>query len=178
VLEVLSNGRLDEWGKTEHSTQRRTAIPGILREDLAEWRAALQHTGHPARELDFIIPGDLAGTQHGVRDPRTDACHFSENQARSWGARCFTPAVKKVAEHPELFPILGATPYCWAPLSLSSPLRAKRHSVALMRERAGDERSQLRLCRAKRELGQRRCSQSELVVGVAQGDCDRWWQGQ
>jgi hypothetical protein len=27
VLEVLSCGRLDEWGKTEHSTQRRTVIP-------------------------------------------------------------------------------------------------------------------------------------------------------
>jgi hypothetical protein len=35
VLEVLSNGRLDEWGKTAHSTQRRTAVPTILQEDLA-----------------------------------------------------------------------------------------------------------------------------------------------
>ncbi len=83
VMEVLSCGQLTEWGKTEHSTQRRTALPDVLREDLAEWRAALRHTGHPARELDFIIPGDLNGPGHGAIDPRTGACHFSENQARS-----------------------------------------------------------------------------------------------
>jgi hypothetical protein len=125
VLEVLSNGRLDEWGKTKHSTQRRTVIPGILHEDLSEWRAALRRSGYPARDLDFILPGDLAGAQHGVRDPRTDACHFSENQARSWGARFFTPAVKKVAEHPEFFPILGATPYALRRGGISLRLRAE-----------------------------------------------------
>jgi len=64
-------------------------------EDLAEWRAALQRSEHSACELDFIIPGDLAGVQHGTRDPRSGACHFSESQARSWGTRLFTPAVKK-----------------------------------------------------------------------------------
>ncbi|HXC45861.1 MAG TPA: hypothetical protein VNU24_04585, partial [Solirubrobacteraceae bacterium] len=89
VLEVLSNGRLDEWGKTAHSTQRRTTVPMILQEDLAEWREALNAVGHPARPLDFIIPGDLAGRQHGARDPRSGACHFSENQARAWGRRFF-----------------------------------------------------------------------------------------
>jgi hypothetical protein len=114
VLEVLSYGQLDEWGKTERSTQRRTLMPSLLRQDLAEWRAALRHSGHPARELDFIIPGDLAGAQHGVRDARTDACHFSESQARAWGARFFTSAVTKAAGHPELFPILGATPTRYA----------------------------------------------------------------
>jgi hypothetical protein len=102
VLEVLSQGRLDEWSKTEHSTQRRTAIPSLLQEDLAEWRSALQAIGHPARELDFIIPGDLACLAHGERDPRTGACHFSENQAGDWGQRFFTPAVEKAALQPEL----------------------------------------------------------------------------
>jgi hypothetical protein len=125
VLEVLSNGQLDEWGKTEHSTQRRTAIPGILREDIAEWRAALEHAGYPTREVDFIIPGDLTGTQHGARDRRTGACHFSENQARSWGARFLTPAVKKVADHPEFFAILGATPYALRRGGISLRLRAE-----------------------------------------------------
>jgi hypothetical protein len=91
VLEVLSQGRLDEWGKTEHSTQRRTTIPSLLQEDLAQWRSTLQTIGHPVRGLDFI-PGDLAGPEHGARDPRTGACHFSENQARAWGQRFFTPA--------------------------------------------------------------------------------------
>lgn len=125
VLEVLSNGQLDEWGKTEHSTQRRTAVPGILREDLSEWRAALKRSGHPTREVDFIIPGDLAGSQHGVRDPRTGACHFSESQARSWGQRFFTPAVTKVAERAEFFPILGATPYALRRGGISLRLRAE-----------------------------------------------------
>jgi hypothetical protein len=125
VLEVLSCGRLDQWGKTEHSTQRRTAMPSILREDLSEWRTALGRAGHQARERDFIIPGDLAGPEHGVRDPRTGACHFSESQARAWGARFFTPAVKKVAERPEFFEVLGATPYSLRRGGISLRLRAE-----------------------------------------------------
>jgi integrase len=125
VLEVLSQGRLDEWGKTEHSTQRRTTIPSLLQEDLAEWRSALQAIGHPVRELDFIIPGDLAGLAHGERDPRTGACHFSENQAGGWGQRFFTPAVEKAALQPELFAILGATPYSLRRGGISLRLRAE-----------------------------------------------------
>jgi hypothetical protein len=110
VLDALPSGQLNDWGKTEHSTPRRTAVPGILREDLSEWRTAMQDSGYPVRECDFIIPGDLAGTRHGIRDPRTNACHFSDSQARSWGARFFTPAVKQVAQRSEFVPILGATP--------------------------------------------------------------------
>ena len=125
VLEVLSSGQLSDWGKTEHSTQRRTAMPSILREDLSEWRDALRHSGHPAREFDFIIPGDLSGAQHGVRDPRTGACHLSESQARSWGAGFFTPAVEKVARRPEFVPILGATPYALRRGGISLRLRAE-----------------------------------------------------
>ncbi len=125
VLEVLSSGRLDEWGKTEHSTQRRTAIPAILREDHSQWRAALDRAGRPARELDFIIPGDLAGAAHGVHDPRTGACHLSENQARAWGRRFFAPAVEKVAEHAEFFAIIGATPYALRRGGISLRLRAE-----------------------------------------------------
>jgi hypothetical protein len=41
VREVLSCGQLEEWGKTEHSTERRTAIPSLLQEDLSGWRVAL-----------------------------------------------------------------------------------------------------------------------------------------
>ncbi len=125
MLEVLSQGRLDEWGKTEHSTQRRTAIPPLLQEDLAEWRSALQAIGYPVGELDFIIPGDLAGPTHGERDPRTGACHFSENQAGGWGQRFFTPAVEKAALQPELFAILGATPYSLRRGGISLRLRAE-----------------------------------------------------
>jgi integrase len=125
VLEALSSGQLNDWGKTEHSTPRRTAVPGILREDLSEWRTAMQDSGHPVRECDFIIPGDLAGTRHGIRDPRTGACHFSESQARSWGARFFTPAVKKVAQRSEFVPILGATPYALRRGGISLRLRAE-----------------------------------------------------
>jgi hypothetical protein len=125
VLEVLSSGELYEWGKTEHSTRRRTAMPSILRADLHEWRAALRAAGHPARDIDFIIPGDLAGAQHGVRDPDTGACHLSESQARSWGARFFTPAVKEVAQRPEFVPILGATPYALRRGGISLRLRAE-----------------------------------------------------
>jgi integrase len=125
VLEVLSSGRLDEWGKTANSTQRRTAIPPILQEDLVQWREALVATGRPVRALDFIIPGDLAGPEHGVYDPRSGACHLSENQARAWGRRFFTPAVEKVAQQPEFFPILGATPYSLRRGGVSLRLRAE-----------------------------------------------------
>jgi hypothetical protein len=125
VLEVLSSGQLDDWGKTEHSTQRRTAMPSVLRDDLAEWRDALRSAGHPARDVDFIIPGDLTGVQHGIRDPHTGACHFTDSQARSWGARFFTPAVKKAAQRPELSPILGATPYALRRGGISLRLRAE-----------------------------------------------------
>lgn len=86
---------------------------------------ALRRWGHPARDIDFIIPGDLAGAQHGVRDPRTGACHATRNQAGSWGARCFSPAVTKAAEHPELFNILGATPYALRRGGISLRLRAE-----------------------------------------------------
>jgi integrase len=125
VLEVLSQGRLDEWGKTEHSTQRRISIPSLLQEDLAEWRSALHAVGHPVRDLDFIIPGDLAGRQYGVRDPRTGACHFGENQAGGWGQRFFTPAVEKAALQPEFFAILGATPYSLRRGGISLRLRTE-----------------------------------------------------
>jgi hypothetical protein len=111
VIEVLSSGALDEWGKTQHSTQRRTALLSILLEDLREWREALRRWGHPARDVDFILPGDLAGSQYGVLDAPTGACHFSGNQAQKWGPKFFNPAVQKVAEQPRFANILGATPY-------------------------------------------------------------------
>jgi hypothetical protein len=41
IVEVVSYGQLDEWGKTEHSTERRCSIPSLLWSDLLEWRAAL-----------------------------------------------------------------------------------------------------------------------------------------
>jgi hypothetical protein len=104
VLEVLSSGQLSDWGKTEHSTQRRTAMPSILREDLSEWRDALRHSGHPAREFDFIIPGDLSGAQHGVRDPHTGACHFTDSQARSWGRRLLHPGRREGRAAPGVRP--------------------------------------------------------------------------
>jgi hypothetical protein len=105
--------------------KRRTSIPSLLQEDLAEWRSALQAIGHSVRELDFIIPGDLAGRQYGVRDPRTGACHFGENQAGGWGQRFFTPAVGKAALQPELFAILGATPYSLRRGGISLRLRSE-----------------------------------------------------
>jgi len=125
VLEVLSSGQLNAWGKTKHSTQRRAAMPGILQEDLSQWRVALQDADYPTRTCDFIIPGNLAGTQHGIREHPIGACHLSDNQARSWGARLFTPAVKKAAQRPGLVAILGATPYALRRGGISLRLRAE-----------------------------------------------------
>jgi hypothetical protein len=125
VTEVLSCGQLEQWGKTEHSTQRRTAIPGILREDLKHWREILTESGQPARDIDFIIPGNLASARQGVRETETGACHFSRAQAKAWGRRCFTPAVRVVAERDEFARILGATPYSLRRGGISLRLRTE-----------------------------------------------------
>jgi hypothetical protein len=125
VTEILSNGQLQHWGKTEHSTQRRTAIPSILREDLERWREILTQSGRPARDSDFIIPGDLAHARHGVREAKTRACHLSKSQAKAWGADCFTPAVRAVAQRPEFARILGATPYALRRGGISLRLRTE-----------------------------------------------------
>lgn len=129
VTEVLSNGQLQQWGKTEHSTQRRTGIPGILREDLEQWRMILTQSGHPARGSDFIIPGDLTHARHGVREAETGACHFSKSQAKIWGRECFTPAVRAVAQRPEFARILGATPYALRRGGISLRLRTEDPQV-------------------------------------------------
>lgn len=125
VTEVLTNGQLQQWGKTEHSTQRRTVIPGILREDLEQWREILTQSGRPARDSDFIIPGDLINARHGVREAKTDACHLSKSQAKLWGRECFTPAVRAVAQRPEFARILGATPYALRRGGISLRLRTE-----------------------------------------------------
>jgi len=125
VVEVISHGQLDEWGKTEHSAQRRTAIPSILVEDLDEWRAALRRSGHPARDVDFVIPGDLGCARHRARKLRTGAPYLTEGQAQRWGQKCFKDAVGQVAEMPEFADILGATPYALRRGGISLRLRAE-----------------------------------------------------
>jgi hypothetical protein len=125
VREVLSHGLLDEWGKTEDSVQRRTLMPSLLLEDLAEWRTALRTWGHPARQIDFIVPGDLTGKQHGIREHHTGACHLTASQAEAWGSKFFTPAVKQVAERLEFVHIAGATPYSLRRGGISLRLRAE-----------------------------------------------------
>lgn len=125
VLQVLSDGQLCDWGKTARSTQRRTYMPPLLREDLTAWRAALEGAGHRTRDCDFIIPGNVAGYQHGVRDPNTGACHLTDSQADAWRTRIFTPAVKKAAQRPEFSAILGATPYALRRGGISLRLRAE-----------------------------------------------------
>jgi hypothetical protein len=125
VTEVLSNGQLQQWGKTEHSTQRRTVIPNILREDLEQWREILTQSGRPVRGRDFIIPGDLISARHGVREAETGACHLSKSQAKLWGRECFTPAVRAVAQRPEFARILGATPYALRRGGISLRLRTE-----------------------------------------------------
>jgi hypothetical protein len=129
VTEVLSNGQLQQWGKTEHSTQRRTGIPSILQEDLEQWRAILTQSGRPARDIDFIIPGDLTHARHGVREAETGACHLSKSQAKTWGREFFTPTVRAVAQRPEFARIFGATPYALRRGGISLRLRTEDPQV-------------------------------------------------
>lgn len=125
IVEVISWGQLDQFGKTEHSTERRTAVAGLLWEDLIAWRAALRAWGHPARDIDFVIPGDLGGNRWGVREPHTDACHLSLSQCRKWSGKFFKPAVAKVAANARFADIAGATPYAMRRGGISLRLRAE-----------------------------------------------------
>ena len=125
VTEVISCGRLEHWGKTAMSTRRHTAIPGILREDLQQWRQALGDAGHPARDVDFIVPGDLTGARQGVRDLATGAVHLSRAQAKKWGQTRFKPAVVAVARCAEFACVVGATPYALRRGGISLRLRTE-----------------------------------------------------
>jgi integrase len=124
ILEVISWGELDEYGKTAKTTERRASVPGIMWGDLQVWRAALRAWGHPARDVDFVFPGDLGG-DYGVLDEETGAVHLSMNQCKKWSAKFMTPAVNKVAERDEFRAILGATPYSLRRGGISVRLRAE-----------------------------------------------------
>lgn len=124
IMEVLTWGGLSEFGKTPKSTERRCNTPPLLWADLQEWRAALRAHGHPARDHDFVIPGDVTGKGHGVLDERTGAVHLSVNQCKKWGPRYFKPAVAKAAKREGLEAIRGATPYAMRRGGISARLRA------------------------------------------------------
>jgi integrase len=125
IVEVIAYGHLEQWGKTPASIPRRTTLPSLLAEDLQAWRDALRSWGHPAREEDFIIPGDLGRPGLGVRDPRTAAVHLSRNQITQWGPKYFAPALAQAARSPGLTDILGATPYAMRRGGISLRLRAE-----------------------------------------------------
>ncbi len=132
ITEVLSWDVMDGWTKTAHATGRTTKVPSLLAEDLALWRAALRQAGHPTRDVDFIVPGDLAGKEHGVREANTGACHMSKNQAQKWRPRCLTPVIDAAAQNDKsLANIIGATPYSLRRGGISARLRGENaQSVA------------------------------------------------
>ena len=132
ITEVLSWNELDDQAKTERATGRTVHVPALLTADLAVWRAILRQHGHPAREVDFVIPGDLTGPHNGIREPDTGACHMSSNQAQQWRARCMKPAIEAVANIDAAFANMnGATPYSLRRGGISARLRAENaQSVA------------------------------------------------
>ncbi len=125
ILQVISWGELDEYGKTNKTTERRASMPPLLWADLQRWRAALRAWGHPARDVDFVFPGDLGGARWGVLDEATGAVHLSKNQCQKWCGKFFTPAVRKIAEREEFRAIRGATPYSLRRGGISVRLRAE-----------------------------------------------------
>jgi integrase len=124
VVEVLSHGQLDQWGKTEYSTQRRAAMPAILQEDLSEWRGPEAQRASGARHRLHHPRGPR---QPPARSPRPTDRRLPRHQkpGRHLGSKFFTPAVTKVAEQPEFFHILGATPYALRRGGISLRLRAE-----------------------------------------------------
>jgi integrase len=125
ILQVISWGELDEYGKTNKTTERRASMPPLLWADLKRWRSALRAWGHPARDVDFVFPGDLGGKTRGKLDEKTGAVHLTKNQCQKWCGKFFTPAVRKVAERDEFWAILGATPYSLRRGGISVRLRAE-----------------------------------------------------
>jgi integrase len=125
ILQVISWGELDEYGKTNKTTERRASMPPLLWADLQRWRAALRAWGHPARDVDFVFPGDLGGKTRGKLDEATGAVHLTKNQCQKWCGKFFVPAVRKVAEREEFRAILGATPYSLRRGGISVRLRAE-----------------------------------------------------
>jgi integrase len=124
VMEVLTWGGLSEFGKTPKSTERRCDTPALAWADVQEWRALLRAHGFPARDQDFVIPGNLARQDYGVLDERTGAVHLSVNQAKKWGPKHFKPAVVKAAQREGLEAILGASPYALRRGGISARLRS------------------------------------------------------
>lgn len=125
IVQVISWGELDEYGKTNKTTERRASMPPLLWADLERWRSALRAWGHPARDVDFVFPGDLGGKTRGRVDEKTGAVHLTKNQAEKWGGKFLPPAVRKVAERDEFRAIIGATPYSLRRGGISVRLRAE-----------------------------------------------------
>jgi hypothetical protein len=126
ITEVLSWNELDDRAKTERATGRAVKVPPLLNTDLDLWRALLRRHGHAARDVDFVVPGDLTGPENGIRDSHTGACHMSSNQAKKWGPRSMKPAVEVVAKtDPAFAPVIGATPYSLRRGGLSARLRGE-----------------------------------------------------
>jgi hypothetical protein len=98
ITQVLSWNALDDWAKTEHATGRTAKVPALLTDDLNPMARA----STPAR------PSGPRRRLHHSRRPRgerlwhTRGRHrrlppLSGNQAKKWGPRYMTPAVKAVA---------------------------------------------------------------------------------
>jgi integrase len=112
IDEVVSQDGLQSLGRTLGSSGRPVKAPSIMQDDLASWRDRLIEHGHRARDVDFVIPGNLVGSEFGVLDEETGAWHLSPNQIKKWGPRYMTPAVEAVADSDDAYrPLRGATPY-------------------------------------------------------------------
>jgi integrase len=126
ITEVLSWNQLDDWGKTARATGRITKVPTLLDQDLNEWRSLLGWFGYRTGDIDFVIPGDLAGPKYGIRDPDTGACHMSSSQAGRWRPRYLKPAAAAVANsQQDLVYMQGATPYGLRRGGISARLRSE-----------------------------------------------------
>jgi hypothetical protein len=132
VTEVLGLNELDDRAKTEGATDRRIWVPSLVYEDLTVWREMLVADGYQARDVDFVIPGDLTGPHSGIHERDTGACHMSSNQAQQWRARCMKPILEEVAKaHPAFANVVDATPYSLRRGGISARLRGENaQSVA------------------------------------------------
>jgi len=124
--DVLESNKISAKAKTEAASCRSARVPQTLRQDLDEWRTLLVSHGFPVRNVDFVVPGNLAGIGHGVLEAETGAQHFSSNQAKKWGPRYLTTAITSGAhKDPRFVALSAATPYSLRRGGISARLRCE-----------------------------------------------------
>lgn len=129
ILQVISRGELDEYGKTNknHPTTSDDAAAFVGRPTALALSAT--RLGAPRTRRRLRIPRRPRRQALG-RAGEGERRHTPEQESmRKWSSKFFAPAAKKVAEREELRTIRGATPYSLRRGGISVRLRAEHAQI-------------------------------------------------